>query len=169
VAKWVLATAIAVVWCAAVLPGAANEAPPSGGAVQQAMAIVETILARHDIDVRGYAQTAPPQVERVDASHQYLQGNDGGYVDGRIYLNAAVIEDCLQLTLVHELVHDVSVKHRLFAEVPNTRIRQVLEALADAVTAVAAEDPYLPGCLPERRFQVSAADLASLASPALRR
>jgi hypothetical protein len=163
------AAAAAVVCCAAALPVGANEAPLSDGSVRQAMALVETILARHDIDVRGYAQTSPPQIERVDASHQILQGNDGGYVDGRIYLNDAVIEDCLQLTLVHELVHDASFKHRLFAEVPNARIRNVLEALADAVTAVAAEDPYLPGCLPQRQFQVSAADLASLAGPALRR
>lgn len=168
-AKVWLAVAIAAATCAFALPGRADVAPVSANTVREAMAVVESLLTQHGIDVRGYARTPPPNVERVDASHQYLQGNDGGYIDGRIYLNDAVIEDCLHLTLVHELVHDVSVKHRLFADVPNAKIRDVLEALADVVTAAAAEDPYLPGCLPNRRILVSAADLASLAAPALRR
>jgi hypothetical protein len=133
------------------------------------MAIVEVLLAEQDIDVSGYAGTTPPAVERVAGSHEYLQGNDGGYVDGRIYLNDEVIADCLRLTLVHELVHDATVKHRLFAAVPNDRIRDIFEALADTVTAAAAVEPYRPGCLPQRPILLGSADLASLALPALRR
>jgi hypothetical protein len=169
VAKARRAASIAVVLSALALAGPARAQSLPGDAVRQAMAIVETQLAKHDIDVKGYAATSPPLVERVSPSHDYLRGNDGGYADGRIYLNEELNEDCVQLTLVHELVHDVTIKHRLFADVPNSRIRQVLEALADVVTAAAAEDPYLPGCLPKRQFLVSAADLASLAGPALRR
>ena len=156
---------IAAVHCLSALPSAAGDQLD----VRDAMLVVETLLARQDIDISGYARSEPPPVERVPSSHEYLQGNDGGYVEGRIYLNDEVMADCLHLTLVHELVHDATMKHRLFAGVPNSRIREVLEAVADFVTAEAAQDPYLPGCLPKRRISVAAAELASLAAPALRR
>lgn len=156
-------------YCLLPLSSIAGAAPVSTDTVREAMVIVEGLLARQDINVGGYAGTAPPAVERVAASHEYLQGNDGGYVDGRIYLNDEAMADCQHLTLIHELVHDATVKHRLFADVPNSKIRDVLEALADVVTATAAEDPYLPGCLPNRPILVSAADLASLARSPLRR
>jgi hypothetical protein len=155
--------AIFVTACLLASPAKADTASLSPGIVREAMAKVEFLLARQNIDVRGYASTEPPAVERVAASHQYLQGNDGGYVDGRIYLNDETMSECEPLTLIHELVHDATVKHRLFADVSNANIRDVLEALADVVTAAAAEEPYLPGCLPKRRILVSEADLASLA------
>lgn len=161
--------AMAAAYCLFALPTAAGDAPLAAGTVREAMLVVESLLARQDISVSGYAWTEPPRVERVPSSHEYLQGNDGGYVDGRIYLNDEVMVDCLHLTLVHELVHDATMKHRLFADVPNARIREVLEAVADVVTAKAAQDPYRPGCLPKRRILLGAADLASLAAPALRR
>ena len=160
---------VAIAYCLLALPAAAGGAPVSTDTVREAMAVVEVLLAKQQVDVRGYAGTAPPSVERVSASHEYLQGNDGGYVDGRVYLNDEAMADCRRLTLIHELVHDATVKHRLFAEVPNAKIRNVLEALADIVTAAAAEDPYLPGCVPKRRILLGAADLASLAAPAPRR
>ena len=156
-----LATSVAA--CMLALSAEAENASVSPGQVREAMAKVEFLLAQQNIDVRGYALTAPPIVERVVPSHEYLQGNDGGYVDGRIYLNGETMSECEPLTLIHELVHDATVKHRLFADVSNSDIRDVLEALADVVTAAAAEEPYLPGCLPKRRILVSEADLASLA------
>ncbi|MEQ1864030.1 MAG: hypothetical protein ABL996_05195 [Micropepsaceae bacterium] len=155
--------AIFVTACLLALQAEAETASVAPGQVREAMAKVEILLARQNIDVRGYAGTEPPIVERVAASHEYLQGNDGGYVDGRIYLNGESMSECEPLTLIHELVHDATVKHRLFADVSNSDIRDVLEALADMVTAAAAEEPYLPGCLPNRHILVSAADLASLA------
>lgn len=155
--------AILVTACLPALPAEAEPASVAPGTVREAMAKVEHLLARQNIDVRGYAHTEPPIVERVAPSHEYLQGNEGGYVEGRIYLNGETMSECEPLTLIHELVHDATVKHRLFVEVSNANIRDVLEALADVVTAAAAEEPYLPGCLPKRRILVSEADLASLA------
>lgn len=134
--------------------------------VRHAMARVEALLRQVGIDVSGYAASAPPTVERSPANHPYLQGNDGGYVPGRIYISEDAIEDCLDLTLIHELVHDASTKFRLFAAAPNDRVRDLFEALADAVTSAAAEDPYRPGCLPSRRFDISSLDLPSLATAA---
>lgn len=136
----------------------------SNADVKATMARVEALLTNVGVDVRGYSASEPPAIERSPASHPYLQGNDGGYVPGHIYINEDAIEDCLDLTLIHELVHDASAKFRLFATAPNHRIRDLYEALADAVTSAAAEDPYRPGCLPSRRFEISSLDLAALAS-----
>jgi hypothetical protein len=133
--------------------------------VRASMARVETLLADLHIDVAGYAQSDTPAAELAPPSHPYLQGNDGGFADGRIYINDEAIAGCRDLTLVHELVHDASVKYRLFPTVPNESVRDVFEALADAVTAIAAEDPYLPGCLPDRRFRTAPSELAGLAGP----
>jgi hypothetical protein len=138
----------------------------SNSDVTLAMARVEALLRQVGIDVIGYAASAPPAVERSPANHPYLQGNDGGYVPGRIYISEDAIEACLDLTLIHELVHDASMKFRLFSAAPNDRIRDLFEALADAVTSAAAEDPYRPGCLPNRRFEVSSLDLPVLARAA---
>lgn len=134
--------------------------------VRPAMARVEALLTSVGVDVAGYAATEPPAVERSPANHPYLQGNDGGYVPGRIYINEDALEDCLDLTLIHEMVHDASMKFKLFATAPNNRIRDLYEALADAVTFAAAEDPYRPGCLPNRRFEISSLDLPALATAA---
>lgn len=131
--------------------------------VRAAMANVETLLRNRGIDVSGYREGDAPPVELVLASHPYLQGSDGGYVDGRVYLNGEAMATCTDLTLVHELVHDVSIKHRLFASVGNQEIRSTLEALADEVTADAAQEPYRPGCLPHRRFVYDGGELARLA------
>ena len=131
--------------------------------VRAAMASVETLLRNRGIDVSGYREGDAPPVELVPASHPYLQGSDGGYVDGRVYLNGDALASCTDLTLVHELVHDVSVKRRLFGSVGNQEIRSTLEALADEVTADAAQEPYRPGCLPHRRFAYDAGELARLA------
>jgi len=130
------------------------------------MAGVEALLARHGIEVAGYAATRAPEIESVPSTHAYLQGNDGGYVDGRIYLNEEINEDCIAVVIVHELVHDASVKYRLFAGVPNAEIKSVLEALADTITAAASEDPFRPGCVRSRRLALGAADLAKLAATA---
>ena len=133
--------------------------------VQISMARVEILLADLGIDVPGYAQSDIPAAELAPPSHPYLQGNDGGFAGGQIYINNEAIAGCRDLTLVHELVHDASVKYRLFPAVPNDLVRDMFEALADAVTAIAAEDPYLPGCLPDRRFRTSPAELAGLGAP----
>lgn len=127
------------------------------------MARVEMILADIGIDVTGYALGEAPAAELAPSTHVYLQGNDGGYVDGRIYVNDEGVEGCRDLTLVHELVHDVTVRHRLFAAVPNAEVRAVIEALADAVTATAAETPYRPGCLPHRALARPKTELVALA------
>lgn len=131
--------------------------------VQSAMRRVETALTELGVNVPGYGASAPPEAVRAPANHPYLRGNDGGYVAGKIYVSEEAIEDCVELTLVHELVHDATAKYRLFAAVPNERLRDMLEALADRVTEAAAEDPYRPGCLPHRSFEISSLDLASLA------
>jgi len=132
--------------------------------VRAAMASVESLLRNRGIDVSGYQSGDAPPVELVPGSHPNLQGADGGYVDGRVYLNGEALASCTDLTLLHELVHDVSVKRRLFASVGNSEIRPTLEALADQVTADAAQDPYRPGCLPHRRFAYDAEELARMAS-----
>jgi hypothetical protein len=134
--------------------------------VKAAMLRVEAALTAIGVDVAGYAAGDVPVAELAHPDHPYLQGNDGGYADGRVYVSTQAIEDCRDLTLVHELVHDATVKHRLFAAVPNARIAETLEALADAVTAVAAEDPYRPGCLPGRAIEISTAELSVLANAA---
>lgn len=141
----------------------AHAASLTDESIRSAMRDVEAHLLRHGIDVKGYDATREPEVEIVPSRHIYLQGNDGGYVDGRIYLSEALIADCRGLALVHELVHDASVKYRLFPQVPNGDIRDMFEALADLVTADAAQEPYRPGCLPNRNFAIESADLAKLA------
>jgi hypothetical protein len=128
-----------------------------------AMARVEALMKAQGIDVATYAETTPPALEFVNASHPYLQGNDGGYAGRIVYLNEARIEDCTDLILIHELVHDATVKHRLFASVPLSDLKDAVEALADAVTEAAALEPYRPGCLPHRRFAWNAPELAKLA------
>jgi hypothetical protein len=133
--------------------------------VRLAMTHVETLLVRQGIDVTGYAATQPPQVAIVPPSDPVLRGNDGGYVNGRVYVNAEAAPACGDLVLVHELVHDVTVKHRLFTKVSNAEVRDAVEALADSVTAAAADEPYRPGCLPRRRFGLDAATLAAMAAP----
>jgi hypothetical protein len=136
--------------------------PMAPGAVKTAMARVEAILAGMGIDVSGYAAGEAPAAELAPAKHLYLQGNDGGYVDGRVYISDRSIEACRDLTLVHELVHDATVKYRLFAAVANADVGAAMEALADTVTAIAAEDPYRPGCLPNRPSPLARAELADL-------
>ncbi len=144
----------------------AHAEPLPSQKVRVAMAGVEALLVRQGINVAGYADSAPPPVELVPSSDPSLQGNDGGYVDGRIYLNGDGMAECADLTLLHELVHDVTVKHRLFTNVSNADVRTAFEALADSVTAAAADEPYRPGCLPHRRFEVDTASLAAMAAPA---
>ena len=128
-----------------------------------AMARVEVLMNAHGIDVAGYAASEAPALEFVDASHPYLQGNDGGYAGGVVYVSDERIEACTGLIVIHELVHDATVKHRLFAAVPLERLKDAIEALADAVTEAAAEDPYRPGCLAHRRFAWEPPELAKLA------
>ena len=140
--------------------------PLSPVEVRASMVRVEALLADLGIDVPGYAQSDVPAAELAPPDHPYLQGNDGGFADGQIYINDEAIADCRDLTLVHELVHDASVKYRLFPTVPNDLVRDMFEALADAVTAIAAEEPYLPGCLPDRRFRTTPAEMAGLNTPA---
>ena len=127
------------------------------------MTRVEALLRDEGVNVAGYAQSALPAVEFVNASHPYLQGKDGGYVAGHVYINEDAIEACVALIVLHELVHDATVKHRLFASVPNGEIKATIEALADAITEAAAEEPYRPGCLAHRDFALSQTELASLA------
>ena len=159
------------VFAAAVLVVAALAAPASAGElpaadVKAAMLRVEQTLAVLGVDVAGYASGEAPASEFAPADHPYLQGNDAAFADGRVYLNKDAIEDCRELMLIHELVHDVTVKRRLFATVPNARIRDLLEALADAVVEEAAAEPYRPGCITHRSFGVSIAELARLAHAA---
>lgn len=140
----------------------ADDAPD----VADAMARVEALMKRQGIDVAGYAASPPPQLEFVSASHPYLQGNDGGYAGGIVYVSDARIQACTDLILVHELVHDATVKRRLFASVPLGELKDAIEALADAVTEAASQSPYRPGCLPHRRFAWGSEDLAQLAMAA---
>ncbi len=149
----------------ALLASPALAEPLAEQAVRQAMAQAETLMLEQGINVSGYAQTIPPLTERVAPSHLYLQGNDGAFVDGRIYLNASAITGCQSLNLLHEIVHDATVKFRLFKRAPNHEVRALIEALADQFASAAAQDPYRPGCLPRRHFEISTTELASLAGP----
>ncbi len=128
-----------------------------------AMARVEALMKGQGVDVSGYAQTPPPTLEFVSASHLYLQGNEGGYAGGHVYVSANAIEACTDLIVIHELVHDATVKHRLFASVPLENLKAAVEALADSVTEAAAQSPYRPGCLPRRQYAWKAPELAKLA------
>ena len=143
--------------------GAVVAGPPAEAQTRIAMLRVERILNEMGVDVTGYGDSPLPITEMAPPDHPYLQGNDGGYAGGRIYLNEDAIAACTDLTLIHELVHDATVKRRLFATVDNARLRAMVEALADAVTARAAAEPYRPGCLPKRHFEVSTLELAALA------
>lgn len=134
--------------------------------LRDTMVRVEALMKGQGVDVAGYATTAAPALEFVSAAHPYLQGNDGGYAGGTVYVSDARIEACTDLILIHELVHDATVKHRLFAAVPLRELKDAIEALADAVTAAAAEEPYRPGCLPHRDFAWGTKDLAKLAMAA---
>jgi hypothetical protein len=144
---------------------AAAAAPVSDADVRAAMQRTEALMGALGIDVSGYARSPLPPVELVPAGHPYVQGNDGGYVAGHVYLNREGAPACTDLALLHELVHDATVKHDLFAHVSNDKVRDMFEALADAVTAIAAEEPYRPGCLPRRAFDVDTPTLVALASP----
>jgi hypothetical protein len=141
----------------------ANENAAAKPDLRALMARVEQLLSAQGISVPGYAQSDAPTLAFVSASHPYLQGSDGGFADARVYVNEDAIEACVDLIVVHELVHDATIKHRLFAAVPNAKVKNALEALADAVTEAAADDPYRPGCLPHRRFAYSGQELARLA------
>ncbi len=153
---------IALAMCGLSLGSAVAE-PPTEVEIRLAMLRVEKILDGLGVDVAGYATGVPPETEWAPAEHPYLQGNDGAYIAGRVYINKDAIEACTDLTLIHELVHDATVKRRLFAGVPNNKVREMVEALADAVTEKAAAEPYRPGCLPKRHFAVSTVELAALA------
>jgi len=134
--------------------------------LRDAMARVEALMKGQGVDVAGYAASAAPKLEFVNAAHPYLQGNDGGYAGGVVYVSAERIDACTDLILIHELVHDATVKHRLFASVPLGELKGAIEALADAVTAAASQEPYRPGCLPHRRFAWGTEELAKLAMAA---
>ncbi|MBP6014999.1 MAG: hypothetical protein KBA31_22455 [Alphaproteobacteria bacterium] len=153
---------IALAMCGLSLGSAVAE-PPTEIEIRVAMLRVEKIMDELGVEVAGYATGAAPETEVATADHPYLQGNDGAYIAGRIYINEAALEACTDLTLIHELVHDATVKRRLFASVPNEKVREMVEALADAVTEKAAAEPYRPGCLPKRHFAVSTVELAALA------
>jgi hypothetical protein len=131
--------------------------------VRTAMLRAETLLRASGIEIPGYAAGTPPQVMVVPATHVFLQGNDGAWIAGRIYLNEDAAEACQDLTLLHEIVHDATVRHRLFRSVSNSEIRDMIEALADEITHAAAQSPWRPRCLPTREFSVPTAELASLA------
>jgi len=163
---------LAIVWRGAVaaalwyfLIATGNAAPLSAVEVRQAMTRVEALIAGLGIEVAGYARTTEPLAEYVPSDHPYLQGNEGGYVDGRIYISDQANTDCVALTLVHELVHDATAKLGLFATVSNNRIRDAFEAFADVITETAAQDPYLPGCLPRRHIDLDEIELVALAAP----
>lgn len=131
--------------------------------IKAVMHQAEHWLQSSGINVQGYAGTAPPLVEFVARDHVYLQGNDGAFIAGRIFVRDDAPEDCKELILLHEIVHDATAKFRLFRSVPNSELRTVIEALADRVTEAAAANPYRPRCLTHREFEISGADLAQLA------
>ena len=133
------------------------------GQVRAVMLRAQTLLRESGIDVPGYAEGTSPQVMVVPATHVFLQGNDGAWIAGRIYLNEDAAEACQDLTLLHEIVHDATVRHRLFRSVSNSEIRDMIEALADEITYAAAQSPWRPRCLPTREFSMPTAELASLA------
>ena len=145
------------------LPTMSQAEPVPEPVVREAMIRVEALLLQHGISVQGYSQTGAPVVETVPGTHMYLQGQDGAFVAGRIYISADAISACRSLTLVHEIVHDASMKYRLFAGVPDHNVRDMFEALADTITEAAATDPWRPGCLPHRKSGISRSELASLA------
>ncbi|MCE9520804.1 MAG: hypothetical protein K8S25_00045 [Alphaproteobacteria bacterium] len=129
------------------------------------MTRVEAFMTELGIDVSGYARTREPAVEIVSADHIYLQGNDGAYVDGQVFISEKANADCLALTLVHELAHDATAKYGLFPTIANSELRDAFEYLADTITEAAAQDPYLPGCLPKRHFSFDRAHLVAHAAP----
>ena len=131
--------------------------------IRSVMLRAETLLRASGIEIPGYAAGIPPQVMVVPSTHVFLQGNDGAWIAGRIYLNEDAAEACQDLTLLHEIVHDATVRHRLFRSVANSEIRDMIEALADEITHAAAQSPWRPRCLPTREFSVPTSELASLA------
>lgn len=132
--------------------------------VRAVMGQAESLLIQAGVNVSGYAQTKAPRVDLVAGTHALLLGNDGAFMSGRIYLNRDGIYDCQHLSLLHEVVHDATVKYRLFRTVPNGQVRLMMEALADQITETAAEKPYRPGCVTQRHFSISTAELVSLAT-----
>ena len=156
--------AIAAICGAIVLLSASACADPlPESEIRAAMATVERMLLDSGVNVAGYSATPVPHVERVSPAHIYMQGNDGAYVGGRIYISESAIADCRGLILLHEIVHDATVKLGLFKAVPNDRIRDLIEALADQVTEAAAQNPYRPGCVTHRNRDISTAELVNLA------
>jgi hypothetical protein len=158
------------IWLAAIAGLGLSSAAPVASAsalddaqVRTVMLRAETLLRASGIEVQGYAAGASPQVMIVPASHVFLQGNDGAWIAGRIYINEDAAEACQDLTLLHEIVHDATVRHRLFRSVSNSEIRDMIEALADEITHTAAQSPWRPRCLPTHEFSVPTAELASLA------
>ena len=131
--------------------------------IKSVMAHAEILLGQSGINVVGYKDSPPPKVELVSSEHIFLQGNDGAYVAGRIYLNSDGIPGCRDLNLLHETVHDATIRFGLFKTVNNAEIRRMIEALADEIIQTAAENPYRPGCVTHRRVDISTAELVSLA------
>ena len=132
--------------------------------VRAVMDQAEILLGEAGVNVSGYAHTSAPRVDMVAASHVLLLGNDGAFLPGRIYLNRDGIDDCQHLNLLHEVVHDATVKYHLFRTVSNMEVRAMMEALADQITEMAAQKPYRPGCVTQRHFDISRAELVSLAT-----
>jgi len=132
--------------------------------VRAVMDQAEGLLLKAGVNVSGYGHSKAPRVDLVAGSHMLLLGNDGAFLPGRIYLNRDGIEDCQHLNLLHEVVHDATVKYRLFRTVSNGEVRTMMEALADQITEMAAEKPYRPGCVTQRHFGISTAELVSLAT-----
>jgi len=158
---WV-AAAFAALALALSATARADEVPEP--VVRAVMDQAEGLLLQAGVNVSGYAHSKAPRVDLVAGSHVLLLGNDGAFMPGRIYLNRDGIEDCQHLNLLHEVVHDATVKYRLFRTVSNGEVRSMMEALADQITVMAAEKPYRPGCVTQRHFGISTAELVSLAT-----
>lgn len=155
-----LCALLAMIFSAAA--AAADEFPEP--VVRAVMSQAETLLGDSGVSVSGYAATRPPRVAVVSSNHFLLLGNDGAFIPGYIYLNGNTIDDCRGLSLLHEIVHDATMKYRLFRTVSNGDVRAMMEALADHITEMAAEAPYRPACVTQRHFDISGADLVSLAT-----
>lgn len=119
--------------------------------VRAAMERTEAILIEQGYQAHGYARTAAPEVLFVED----LPNRDWGhYQPGAVVLSLAQPADCIEMSLVHELSHDATVKMLLIdpgSPMGADEVKARYERIAELVeNHMADEGKWLPGCLLRR-------------------
>lgn len=146
----VLAAMVALIAMTMVARAARADGVPD---VKVMMGRVEAVLVMHGYPAaRGYAQLEPPAAVMVD---DLADGNWGAYVPGRIDISRAQPDDCVPVTLAHELTHDVTIRKRLIeadtAGAPAWLVKHEMEKVAGLVESfIGSDGTWLPGCLLRR-------------------